>query len=52
MLTTLFSRKNDAFPEKRELMRMMQSAGFESVSWRMSGLWGVAVGWKKVSERA
>lgn len=44
--TKIFSGKNDNSTDKKSLMCMMEQEGFESVSWRMSGLHGVAVGWK------
>ncbi len=46
ILTKIFCGKKDIYPEKKELMRLMESTGFDHVSWRLSGIWGVAVGWK------
>lgn len=46
LATKLFSGKSENSPDKKSLMRMMEQEGFESVSWRFSGLHGVAVGWK------
>lgn len=50
ILTRLAERKRDVYAGKTELMRCMQMNGFESVSWRVSGFHGVAVGWKRKTE--
>ncbi len=45
----LFGAGNeDTKLNKRELMRSLQAAGFDEVSWRASGLQGVTVGWKRM----
>ena len=47
MATKMLPFGYDEYPNKGEIMREMQSVGFENISWRISGLWGVAIGWKK-----
>ena len=37
---------------KREIMRLMQEAGFEEVSFRTAGLAGVIIGWKQGEGKA
>ena len=43
----LFFMRGDLDMSKREIMRMMQEAGFKEVSYRISGLTGAIVGWKR-----
>ncbi|MBO2517531.1 MAG: hypothetical protein CW338_09740 [Clostridiales bacterium] len=49
LATRIFTGKGENSPDKKSLMRMMEQEGFESVSWRFSGLHGVAVSWKNNS---
>lgn len=50
LVTKLTDSRSDDIPGKNEVMRLMQANGFENVSWRMSCLHGVAIGWKKKEE--
>lgn len=43
----VFSMRLDGEISRRELMRMMQEAGFQDVSFRASGFYGVISGWKQ-----
>ncbi len=47
MASSVFSHRGEAEPNRREIMRLMQEAGFREVSFRMTGLCGAIVGWKK-----
>lgn len=47
MASSIFSSRNDGELSRRELMRLMQEAGFREVSFRTTGLFGAVVGWKK-----
>ena len=47
MACPLLSRRGEGDMNRRELMRLMQEAGFREVSFRASGLVGAIVGWKK-----
>lgn len=47
LATKLTAGCRDGVPGRTEVMRAMQINGFESVSWRIYGLHGVAIGWKK-----
>lgn len=48
ILSAPLFRMTDAELNSREMMRLMQEAGFQSVSYRTAFLSGVIVGWKKV----
>lgn len=43
----LFHFRGDGEPHRRELMRLMQEAGFREVSFRAAGLSGAVIGWKQ-----
>lgn len=47
MSMPLFSVLQEGDLSRREVMRIMQEAGFQEVSFRTSGLYGAVVGWKK-----
>ena len=44
---SMFHFKMDGEMSRREMMRLMQEAGFGDVSFRISGLYGTIIGWKK-----
>lgn len=46
MASPLFLPRGEHEWSRRELMRMMQEAGFQDVSFRASGLYGAIIGWK------
>jgi len=43
----MFSMRGEGEMGKREMMRVMQEVGFKEVSYRISGVAGAIVGWKK-----
>ena len=43
----VFQMRIEGEMSRRELMRLMQEAGFQDVSFRASGFYGVISGWKK-----
>ncbi len=47
MASSVFFHTGEGEPARREIMRRMQEAGFREVSFRMTGLCGAIVGWKK-----
>ena len=47
MASSMFSRRGEGEFSRREIMRLMQEAGFREVSYRITGLCGAVVGWKK-----
>ena len=47
MASPLFFRHGEGELSRREIMRLMQEAGFREVSFRATGLCGAVVGWKK-----
>lgn len=47
MASHLFFRHGEGELSRREIMRLMQEAGFREVSFRATGLCGAIVGWKK-----
>ncbi len=47
MASSVFSRYCVGETNRREIMRLMQEAGFREVSFRITGLCGAIVGWKK-----
>ena len=47
MAASVFSRPCEGEMTRREVMRLMQEAGFREVSFRATGLCGAVVGWKK-----
>ena len=46
-LHNFFSPSQEPELEKRRLMRALQAQGFEHVSYRVTGLKGVVIGWKR-----
>ena len=46
MASPLFSLRSEGEMSRWELMRLMQEAGFQEVSFRASGLYGAIIGWK------
>lgn len=53
MASSLFSFRGEGELSRKELMRLMQEAGFKDVSFRIGGLHGAVIGWKasKIDER-
>ena len=47
MASSVFSHRAEGEMNRREIMRLMQEAGFREVSFRITGLCGAIVGWKK-----
>lgn len=47
MASSLLSPRGEGEISRRELMRLMQEAGFREVSFRATGLFGAVIGWKK-----
>lgn len=47
MSAPLFHARGEGELNRREIMRLMQEAGFQDVSFRATGLCGAIVGWKK-----
>ena len=47
LASPLFFRHGEGEISRREIMRLMQEAGFEEVSFRTAGLAGVIIGWKQ-----
>ncbi len=47
MASPLISPRGEGEMTRRELMRMMQEAGFREVSFRATGLFGAIIGWKR-----
>ncbi len=47
MASSVFSRYCEGETNRREIMRLMQEEGFREVSYRVTGLCGAIVGWKK-----
>ena len=47
MASPLLSHRAEGEISRREIMRLMQEAGFREVSYRATGLCGAIVGWKK-----
>ncbi len=47
MASHLFFHRGEGELSRREIMRLMQEAGFREVSYRATGLCGAIVGWKK-----
>ena len=47
MASSVFSRRGEGEFSRREIMRLMQETGFREVSYRITGLCGAVVGWKK-----
>ena len=47
MASPRLSRRAEGEISRREIMRLMQEAGFREVSYRVTGLCGAIVGWKK-----
>ena len=47
MASSVFSPRGEGEFSRREIMRLMQETGFREVSYRVTGLCGAVVGWKK-----
>ena len=47
MASPLLSHRYEGELSRREIMRLMQEAGFREVSFRTAGLFGAIIGWKK-----
>jgi ubiquinone/menaquinone biosynthesis C-methylase UbiE len=47
MASSVIGRPCEGDLSRREIMRLMQESGFREVSFRMTGLCGAIVGWKK-----
>ena len=47
MASSLLSHRSEGEISRREIMRLMQEAGFREVSYRVTGLCGAIIGWKK-----
>ena len=52
MASQLLPFHNEGDLSRREIMRLMQEAGFEEVSFRTAGLAGVIIGWKQGEGKA
>ncbi|MBQ9262832.1 MAG: class I SAM-dependent methyltransferase [Clostridia bacterium] len=46
MAAPLFSLRGEGDISRKEMMRLMQEAGFKDVSFRTSGFFGAIIGWK------